>query len=46
MEEAKKLGTIKSRAELSPLPKDPKPLTEKEQFWRKLRQRFVKHIIK
>ena len=46
MDEAKKLGPVKARAELPSLPKDAAPLTEKEQFWRKLRQRFVPHIIK
>lgn len=46
LEEAKKLGTVKPRADLPALSRDPVPLTEKEQFWRRLRQRFVPHIIK
>ncbi len=46
MDEAKKLGPVKSRAELAPLPRDPAPLNEKEQFWRRFHQRFVKHVIK
>jgi hypothetical protein len=46
MDEAKKLGPVKSRADLAPLPQDSKPPTEREQFWRRLRQRFVKHVIK
>jgi hypothetical protein len=46
MEEAKKLGPVKSRAELPPLTDDAAPLNEKQQFWRRLRQRFVRHIIK
>ena len=46
MDEAKKLGPVQARADLPPLPQDAAPLTEKEQFWRKMRQRFVPHIIK
>jgi hypothetical protein len=46
MEEAKRLGAVKARAELPPLPRDSQPLNEKEQFCRRLRQRFVPHVIK
>ena len=46
MDEAKKLGQVQARAKLAPLPKDAAPLNQKEQFWRKMRQRFVPHIIK
>jgi hypothetical protein len=46
MDKAKALGLVKPSAELLPLPKDPAPLTRKEQFWRRLRQRFVKNVIR
>ena len=46
MDEAKKLGPVKVRADLPPLPKDAAPLNEQEQFWRKMRQRFVPHVIR
>ena len=46
MDEAKKLGAVKVRAELPPLAQDGRPITPKEQFWRRLRQRFVPHVIK
>ena len=47
MDEAKKLlGKTKPRAELPMLPDDGRPLTEQEQFWRKLRLRFQPWIVK
>jgi hypothetical protein len=46
MDQAKKLGAVKPKAELPALPPDGGPLTEKEQFWRKLRLRLQKHVIK
>jgi hypothetical protein len=46
MEQAKQLAPVKPRAELVPLPEDAAPLSEREQFWRKVRQRFVPHVIK
>lgn len=46
MDEAKKLGQVKARADLPPLPHDPAPLTKREQFWRKVRQHFTPHIIR
>lgn len=46
MDEARKLGPVKSRASLPALPDDGGPLPEKEQFWRKFRLRFEKHVIK
>jgi hypothetical protein len=45
-DDAKKLGTVKAQAELPPLERDDKPLNEREQFWRRLRERFVPHIIR
>lgn len=46
MDEAKKLGTVKLKAELPVLPADGRPLTDREQFWRRLRLRFQKHVIR
>lgn len=46
MEEAKKLGPVKAKADLAPLPEDGRPLTEREQFWRRFWLRFEKHVIK
>jgi hypothetical protein len=46
LEEARKLMPVQARADLPPLPKDERPLTPREQFWRKLRLRFTPHIVK
>jgi hypothetical protein len=46
MDEAKKLGPAKARAVLPALEKDPAPLTERAQFWRRLKTRLTPHIIK
>ncbi|HEU0010889.1 MAG TPA: hypothetical protein VFT34_13815 [Verrucomicrobiae bacterium] len=47
IDEAKKLmGKTRSRAELPPLPDDGRPLTERQQFWRKLRLRLEPWVIK
>ena len=46
MDEARKLGPVKTRAELPSLPRDGEPLTEKQQFWRRLRQKLTPHIVK
>ena len=46
MDKAKKLGPVKLKAELPVLPADDRPLTEREQFWRRLRLRFTRHVIK
>ncbi|MEY2409030.1 MAG: hypothetical protein QOF48_1700 [Verrucomicrobiota bacterium] len=46
MHAAKNLGPVKPRAELPELERDARPLTEKEQFWRKLQLRFEKHVIR
>ena len=46
MNEAKKLTPVRSKAELPTLPKDGRPLTEREQFWRRLRLRLARHVIK
>ena len=46
IEDAKKLGAVKERAELPPLPPDGHQLTDREQFWRKMRLRFIKHVLR
>jgi hypothetical protein len=46
MDEAKRLGATKPRAVLPDLEKDPAPLTEREQFWRRLKTRLAPHVIK
>jgi hypothetical protein len=46
IDEAKKLVPPKARADLPSLPHDGRPLDERQQFWRRLRQRFVPHVIK
>jgi len=46
MAEAKQLGVVKSKASLPPLACDGHPLTPREQFWRKLRLKFTKHVIR
>lgn len=46
MDAVKALGATQLRAALPDLPRDPRPLTEKEQFWRKLRNRLTPHIAK
>jgi hypothetical protein len=46
MDLAKALGQPKPRAELPPLPQDGRPLTPGEQFWRRLRLRLGRHIVK
>ena len=46
MTEAKQLPPVRPRAELPPLSADPQPLPPREQFWRRLRERLVPHVIK
>ena len=46
MAEAKVLPPVRPRADLPALSADPHPLTPREQFWRRLRERFVPHVIK
>jgi hypothetical protein len=46
MDEAKRLATVKPRAELPALSEDGRPLTQREQFWRRLRQRLKPWIVK
>jgi hypothetical protein len=46
MDEAKQLAAVKPRAELPALPEDGRPLTQREQFWRRLRQRLKPWIVK
>ena len=46
MDAVKALGDVKSVADLPGLPADPHPLTPREQFWRKLRNRLTPHIAK
>jgi len=42
---AKKLLPVKRRAELPDLPQDPAPLTPRQQFWRRVRERLKPHIV-
>ena len=44
MSEAKKISAIKPKSDLPLLPSDSEPLTAREQFWRRLRNRFRAHI--
>jgi hypothetical protein len=46
MDEAKRLGATNAKANLPALEKDPAPLTEKQQFWRRLATRLTPHVIK
>jgi len=46
MQEAKQLTSVKPKADLPALPNDGHVLTEREQFWRRLRQRLLPHVIK
>ena len=46
MDAVRQLGAVKSKAELPNLPDDPRPLTPREQFWRRLRTRLAPHIAK
>ena len=46
MDEAKKLFPVKPKATLPELPSDGRPLTEREQFWRRLKARITPHVIK
>jgi hypothetical protein len=46
LEDARKLLPVKPKADLPPLSDDGRPLTDKEQFWRRLRQRLVPHVVK
>ena len=46
MDEAKKLLPVKPKATLPELPQDGRPLTEREQFWRRLKARLAPHVIK
>jgi len=46
MDEAKRLPPVRARAELPELERDERSLTEREQFWRRLRQRFVPWVVK
>lgn len=46
MAEAKVLPPVRQRADLPALRADQKPLLPREQFWRRLRERFVPHVIK
>ena len=46
MDAVRQLGPVKSKAELPNLPTDPRPLTSREQFWRRLRTRLAPHIAK
>jgi hypothetical protein len=46
MEEAKRLGPVKPKAVLPALMADTRALTSREQFWRRLRLRFQRHVIR
>jgi hypothetical protein len=46
VDEAKKLPHVKPKAVLSELPCDGRPLTEREQFWRKLKLRLKPWVIR
>lgn len=46
MDAVRALGSTQPLAALPELPKDPGPLTEREQFWRKIRNRLTPHIAK
>ena len=46
MDEAKRLGPVKPRAELPPLANDGGPLSERKQFWRKVGLRFRPWVIR
>jgi hypothetical protein len=46
MEEARKLTGIPAKAALPDLPRDGRPLTARERFWRKVRLRLDRHVIR
>ena len=46
MNEAKRFGAFKSLADLPDLAPDSGPLTERQQFWRRLQTRLTRHVIK
>ncbi len=46
MDDAKKVGRTKARAELADLQRDAAPLTTKQQFWRRVVTRLTPNIIK
>jgi hypothetical protein len=46
MDEAKRLGPVKPKAVLPELPKDGRPLSDREKFWRKLQLRLQPWVIK
>jgi len=46
MDEARRLSKIRPKAQLQELSADAHPLSQHEQFWRKLRLRLSKHVIK
>ncbi len=43
---ARKMLPVKPRADLPELPRDPGPLTPRQQFWRRVREQFKPHIVK
>jgi hypothetical protein len=45
IEAAKKMLPVKPRAELSPFPQDPAPLTARQQRWRRIQERLKPHIV-
>jgi hypothetical protein len=45
IEAARKLIPVKARAELPDLTPDPAPLDERQQFWRRVRERLKPHVV-
>jgi hypothetical protein len=45
MADAKKIAPVKARASLPSLPNDGRPLTPREQFWRRLRNKFKPWVV-
>jgi len=45
IEAAKKLIPVKPRAELPDLLPDPGPLDDRQQFWRRVRERLKPHVV-
>jgi hypothetical protein len=46
LDAAKKLLPVKPQADLPELPRDERPPTRYEQFWRRVRNRFDRHIVR
>ena len=46
IEAAKELMPVKARADLPEMEQDTAPLTPRQQFWRRVRERLKPHIVK